>query len=227
MIGRFLIFLIAGITVPAGGQSTYQIVPERSGIGFGVEHMGILTVNGVFRQISGHVDLGGDNQDSVYAAVHVETGSIDTGNRLRDRSLRSGAFLDAQKHPFIRYNGGGNILSEEHAIAEGTILLRGQPFVLKTIVEISTYQDSLNVVAEFSIRRSDADLSFESSMDPLIGDEIRIVVDIVAVRSATTSASRILEDDLSRHHKTDVSRNNLRDFRSGFSSCFARLLLER
>jgi polyisoprenoid-binding protein YceI len=62
---------------------------------------GLVKTPGRFRSLSG--DLTVDEAHAAGALV-IDSSSIDTGNRMRDRHLRSRAFFDAKRHPELRYD---------------------------------------------------------------------------------------------------------------------------
>jgi polyisoprenoid-binding protein YceI len=51
----------------------------------------------------------------------IPAGSLDSGNRLRDRHLKSRAFLDAQRHPHIRFHARSLTRSADGSVIEGTL----------------------------------------------------------------------------------------------------------
>jgi polyisoprenoid-binding protein YceI len=67
---------------------------------------GLVKTPGRFRSLSGNLVI-----DDFHAAgaLVIESSSIDTGNRMRDRHLRSRDFFDVKRHPELRY--------EVHSIA--------------------------------------------------------------------------------------------------------------
>jgi polyisoprenoid-binding protein YceI len=62
---------------------------------------GLVKTPGRFRSLSGHLIV-----DEGYAAgsLVIDSSSIDTGNRIRDRHLRSRHFFHAELHPQVRYH---------------------------------------------------------------------------------------------------------------------------
>lgn len=86
-------------TVPVG---RYQVEPDRSHAEFVTRMFKIYPVEGRFDAIRGHIELRESIERSTLDIV-IDADSVDTGIALRDRSLRSGAFLDAEQHPEIRF----------------------------------------------------------------------------------------------------------------------------
>jgi polyisoprenoid-binding protein YceI len=61
---------------------------------------GLVKTPGRFRSLSGNLVLG---QSHVAGALVIDASSIDTGNRMRDRHLRSRDFLHVKRHPQLHY----------------------------------------------------------------------------------------------------------------------------
>jgi polyisoprenoid-binding protein YceI len=61
---------------------------------------GLVTTPGWFRALSGKLAV--DHAHAAGALV-IDSSSIDTGNRMRDRHLRSRDFFDVERHPQLRY----------------------------------------------------------------------------------------------------------------------------
>jgi polyisoprenoid-binding protein YceI len=70
---------------------------------------GLMKTPGRFRALSG--DLVVDQGDAVGALV-IDSSSIDTDNRVRDRHLRSRGFFDVKRHPELRYEA--HSISSQH-----------------------------------------------------------------------------------------------------------------
>jgi polyisoprenoid-binding protein YceI len=61
---------------------------------------GLLRTPGRFRSVSGDLVVDGARASG---ALEIDSSSIDTGNRMRDRHLRSRDFFHADLHPTLRY----------------------------------------------------------------------------------------------------------------------------
>ena len=71
---------------------------------------GLLDTRGRFRALDGTLVV--DDAHAAGALV-IDASSIDTGNRFRDRHLRSRDFFDVKRHPQLRYEA--HTISREHA----------------------------------------------------------------------------------------------------------------
>ena len=84
------------VRVPAG---TWKVDPAHSSVGFEVKHMMIATVRGRFTEFDGHASRPHEDlaESRVYGSAQVA--SIDTGQADRDAHLRGPDFFDAERYP--------------------------------------------------------------------------------------------------------------------------------
>jgi len=79
----------------------WQVDPQASHARFIAGTLaGVVKTPGRFRSLSGNLVV-----DQAYAAgvLMIDSSSIDTGNRIRDRHLRSRDFFHVERHPQLRY----------------------------------------------------------------------------------------------------------------------------
>lgn len=103
----------------------WQVDPQTSHARFVARTLaGLVSTPGCFRALSGELVVDGAQAGG---ALVIEAGSIDTGNGLRDRHLRTGDFFDVKRHPDLRYEvdsiaapGPGAARIEGTLIAVGT-----------------------------------------------------------------------------------------------------------
>jgi polyisoprenoid-binding protein YceI len=62
---------------------------------------GLVETRGTFRSLSGNLVV---DETHAAGALVIDSCSIDTGNRLRDRHLRTRDFFDVKRHPRLRYH---------------------------------------------------------------------------------------------------------------------------
>ncbi|MDR7392668.1 MAG: YceI family protein, partial [Armatimonadota bacterium] len=80
----------------------WSIDPAHTTVEFAVRHMGISTVKGRFKAVSGTIQSTEDGRLVALEAT-LDAASIDTGEPQRDTHLRSADFLDADNHPKITF----------------------------------------------------------------------------------------------------------------------------
>lgn len=88
---------------PAG---VWTIDPAHSQVAATAQHLGISSVHGRFTDFTGRISIAEEPEKSTVEAV-IRAESIDTGNALRDRHIRSADFLNVAEHPEITYRTTG------------------------------------------------------------------------------------------------------------------------
>jgi polyisoprenoid-binding protein YceI len=71
----------------------------------------------------------------------VDATSIDTGNRLRDRHLRSSDFFATEEHPEVRYEVDSLALDGEHLSIDGELVIAGARTRLPLTAELRHHDD--------------------------------------------------------------------------------------
>ena len=84
---------------------------------------GLVTTPGRFRSLSGHLVV---DQAQAAGALVIDCSSIDTGNRMRDRHLRSRDFFHVKRHPQLRFEAQ-SVSSEKpgRARIDGELVVAG------------------------------------------------------------------------------------------------------
>jgi polyisoprenoid-binding protein YceI len=81
----------------------YEIDIAASSLTFRTRHLfGLAPVRGRFTISGGTVDVAGPLAASTVRA-EIETASFHTGNPVRDKTVRSARFLDADRHPAMTF----------------------------------------------------------------------------------------------------------------------------
>ena len=113
--------------IPAG---TWVVDPVHTTIGFQVTDTSDLfsSVNGRFTAFEGRIQ--GGEQPSLAGTIRVD--SLRTDNEQRDAHLISPDFLDAAKHPEIRFETTSvEPLDSERFTARGTLTIKDTPFEIE------------------------------------------------------------------------------------------------
>ncbi|MFV0129029.1 YceI family protein [Streptomyces sp. HMX112] len=99
-VGTVVLARAGGVELPPPGVWTLD--PAHSTIGAVAQHLGISSVHGRFTDFGGRIEITPDLTGSRVEAV-IAAASVDTGNGLRDKHLKSPDFLDVETHPEITY----------------------------------------------------------------------------------------------------------------------------
>ena len=183
----------------AGGAALYAIDPAHTHVEFAVRHLMISTVKGSFKELQGTVRV--DESDTTRPAVSVtiNAASIDTREPQRDAHLRSADFLDVDRAPAIAFKSrrADGQLDRPFKLA-GDLTIRGvtREVVLDVVPEGRGVDPWGNERAGFSatarISRGEFGLTYNQVLEAggvLIGDEVKISIDVELVKQAAGSAA--------------------------------------
>lgn len=99
-INFFAILLVLTFT-SLSAQTKWTFDQAHTDVMFSVTHLVISTVTGYFRNSDGSVVTNGNDFNNAKINFTIQTKSIDTDNKKRDKHLRSKDFFYAKKYPEI------------------------------------------------------------------------------------------------------------------------------
>jgi polyisoprenoid-binding protein YceI len=100
-------------------QGQWSLDPASSSVQFGVKHFWrAITVRGTFEHLEGAGTVAPDG--SVSGHLTMQSSSLSTKNKQRDKHLRSADFFDAEQHPTVVLS-----VTEARPAANGEIAMRG------------------------------------------------------------------------------------------------------
>lgn len=173
-------------------QITYSIDPAHSAVHFSVRHMMVSNVRGEFTKLSGTIKFDPDNPTNSVAEAKLDAASINTREPDRDTHLRSVDFLDVEKFPTLLFRstkaepqpGGGTLT--------GDLTIHGVTRQITLNVEGPTPEvkdpwgkQRIGFSATAKISRKDFGLTWNAALESggvLIGDEVKITIDVEAIR---------------------------------------------
>ena len=91
------------LRVSSHAEAVWIIDPKYTTVEFSAKALFLFTIKGSFAELNGTIerDPGDIGRSSVEAVI--KSASVKTGNKRRDASLRSAAFLDVKEHDEIRF----------------------------------------------------------------------------------------------------------------------------
>jgi polyisoprenoid-binding protein YceI len=178
----------AQTVLPTG---TWQVDPIHSSVEFHVKHLGIATVKGHFNDFEGTVEV---TPEGTRAHGSVKATSVDTRQAQRDDHLRSPDFFEVDTYPEITFQSTGITPKGEDEFAiEGELTIHGvtRPISLDASLEGTETDaqgnDRVGLSASTQINRSDFGIKFNAALgsgNAMVGDKVKILLDISAVRAA-------------------------------------------
>ena len=176
----------APAVVPAG---TYALDPAHSNFNFSVQHMGLASVTGAFRDVAGTVTVGAAGLSTLRATATAQATSIDTGVEARNNHLRTADFFDVANHPTVTFESTGvtNVRGRFFRL-NGRLTMHGvtRPVVLDAEYKGTATQPAqmggkrlVGFVARTTVNRNDFGLSYGPNV---IGRDVAIVLNVEAAQ---------------------------------------------
>ena len=180
-------------TATIAPTGTWTVDASHSKVGFAVKHLGIATVRGEFKEFEGTFEIGQDlSQSRAYGIVR--TASVDTNEPSRDEHLRSADFFDAETHGDLTFQSTAlEQLDDEVLRITGDLTING---ITRSEVFHAELQGSetdpwgnerIGFEVTGQISRGDYGMRFNQilgSGNSLVGDKVKITLDISAVKSS-------------------------------------------
>lgn len=188
---KFLIcstaFLFA--TLSFAQVETWKIDPNHSAAQFAVRHLGISTVRGEFRKVSGSANYDPADPGKTSLEATIDATTVDTRVEMRDKDLRSPNFLDVEKYPTITFKS-----KRTESAGSGKLKITGDLTIHGVTREVVLDVDGptapvkdprgnlhMGASATTKINRKDFGVN---GAPATAGDEISITIDTELVKSA-------------------------------------------
>lgn len=94
---------IAFLSTSVFAQTTWKADPAHTQVSFGIIHLGISEIEGLFREFDGSIMASKDDFSDAQYEMTIGVPSIDTGIEMRDNHLRSADFFNAEKYPEMTF----------------------------------------------------------------------------------------------------------------------------
>jgi polyisoprenoid-binding protein YceI len=122
----------------------WQLDPRRSSVEFRVRHFwGLRTIKGHFDEYEGRLELGADPA----IELTVDPATVQTGNRQRDKHLRSPDFFDVESDWPVRFVSDSVEVHDQTLTVRGKLFARDQSIPLELNAEVSEADGELAIKA--------------------------------------------------------------------------------
>jgi polyisoprenoid-binding protein YceI len=173
-------------------QITYTLDPVHSSVHFSVRHMMVSNVRGEFTKVSGKVLFDPDHPADASVEASIDVASINTREPQRDAHLKSADFLDVEKFPTITFSSKQVTLHEGGAKITGDLTIHGVTHPITLDVEGSAQEvkdpwgnQRIGMSGTTKLSRKEFGLAWNTALETggvLVGDEVKITIDVQAVR---------------------------------------------
>jgi polyisoprenoid-binding protein YceI len=132
-----------------------KLTEANASVRFSVRFLRLFTIRGTFGNVEGDLSYEEDRPDGTSLIARVPVQSIRTGNRLRDAHLRSGAWFDARRHPYVEMRALRAECGEREMRVVGSVTMKGResPFVMRCVTR-SVDGVPVELIGRFTIPRS-------------------------------------------------------------------------
>ena len=192
-VGMLAAVLMVGAGTMAAQAQDWMIDKSHSEADFSVKHMGISTVHGSFRGVSGTIRFEAGNPAAWNVEATIDVNTVDTGVGDRDKHLKSADFFEVEKYPTMTFKSTGVKPEGEGYLMTGDLTLHGVTKPVTLSVEAPGSEqvgmDGKSVHRGFTattkVNREDFGLKWNGTLksgDAVIGSEVKIELDIEAVK---------------------------------------------
>lgn len=173
--------------------TTWTIDPAHTQVNFEVRHMMLAKVRGRFTELEGTLRIAPVEEEST-ASVVIKAASIDTGQSERDEHLRSADFFDVDQFAELTFEGTNLRRSEGSLLLVGDLKIRDVVRPVELEVEESGQvtdpwgNERIAFSATTTLDRRDYGLTWNQALETggiLVGNEIRITIEVQAIQSAS------------------------------------------
>lgn len=157
-------------------EGTWHVDGPASAVRFQVRDMwGLRTVRGSFSQLDGTLLV---QPAGIAGELTIEAASIDTGNSVRDKHLRSADFFDADGHPKIVFTTSEVTVDGHRLMITGNLLIGGKTMLLQVPMNVSRRNDHLILNTTIFVDRDSVGLGW-NLLGMIRGDaELALVVQL-------------------------------------------------
>ena len=179
-------------------MSTWKIDPAHTDILFSAKHMMVTTVRGKFNVVEGELELDEAEPTNSRGEIRASAASLSTGQQRRDDHLRSADFLDVERHPWVVATATGIERLGDRYRVQVDLTIRDQTRPVAFDGEFLGFYPAMSGSGRragfhFDARliRQDWGLTWNMALEAggwLVGDEIRLEVDVAADETAAVVA---------------------------------------
>ena len=172
-------------------SATYAVDRDHSSVGFKIRHL-FSYVQGSFEEFDGAINYESGKTELWKVTANVQTASINTNVKERDKHLRSADFFDAEKYPTLTFKSTKiENPTQEGGKLHGLLSIHGveKPVVFDLKIHGVGKDPWGNVLAGFTatttINRKDFGLTWNQALETggvLVGEEVEITLEVEGMR---------------------------------------------
>lgn len=174
--------------------TTWRVDPIHTTVGFGIRHLMVTTVRGVFERVTGTVRYAANKPEAAQIEIAIDAASVSTHDRQRDDHLRNADFFDVATHPIITFRSTAVRRAAVSTFrVAGELTLRGitRPITLDVHEVTRAHRDFRGVrrvgaSATARLLRSDFGITYNILLEAggiALADEVALTIDLSLVEN--------------------------------------------
>jgi polyisoprenoid-binding protein YceI len=178
----FLVFIFSilfHLKIVQATSEIYTIDPARSTVEFSISNMG-AKVSGKFQKFSGTITVERDAMEKSEVKAEIDTASVDTNQKKRDKHLQTKDFFTVDKFPTMNFQSKTwkKISDKEYEVVGDFTLLGITKPVTLAVKDLTFGESSMSVKnIHGKIKRSDFGMTYGK---PATGDDVEIDINVEA-----------------------------------------------
>lgn len=161
---KFLLALLAPTLLTVYAATSYTVTDDYS-VKFSTKK-----AEGTFSGLAGIVRFSPDDLAGSLFDVYVETASIETGNKTKDKHARGEAWLNAEDNPRITFKSADFTKNDNGYSVSGALSING---VTQKVIIPFSFSD-LVFTGELTVNRDDYGIEGPFLFGGLVGDDITV-----------------------------------------------------
>jgi polyisoprenoid-binding protein YceI len=182
-------------TLAAAEPAVYRVDGDHSGVSFKIRHF-VSSVSGRFRDFDGVVKYDKLSPSASSVEFTIRAASIDTASNDRDEDLRSKRFFEVAKYPTLTFTSTRVVPRDAKTfLVTGNLTMHGVTREITFPVEMlgtvsAPGGEKAGFEASFTVNRKEFGIDWNNILDsgPLLGDEVKVSIEIEADRTAEKAA---------------------------------------
>lgn len=183
------LILALGTSPVFAAAERYKLDPSHTTVAFLIEHIGFAKTLGQFSGVSGSFSFDADTQTVSDINIVVETSTVNSANKARDKHVRNKDFLNVKKYPKMVFTAQSATLTDNAGEIAGELQLLGQTNPLTLSVNLNKVAKypfghkklTLGVSARGDVQRSSYGMNYGVANN-IVGDNVELIIEIEAIK---------------------------------------------
>lgn len=142
-------------------EGNWRVDPTRSELSFQARGtFGLLNVRGSFHQYDGQMTV---SDDTVHGELLIKAASLDTGNKQRDKHLRSPDFFDVEAHETLTFTLLGVARQAEGLTLRGVLQIKGTELEVTAPLKVEGSTDGIALSTALDVDRAAAGVGWSKA----------------------------------------------------------------